>query len=64
LGKDLIKFVRNDMSKYSLLYRNLKPDIRLAALGDDAVAIGGAVASGEATSVNAASGNKAEVVHG
>ena len=52
LGKNLLKTVRNDMSEFSLLYQDKKPDLRLAALGDDAVAIGAAVASGSAKGVS------------
>ena len=51
LGKDLLKLVRDDMSEFSLLYSREKPDVRLAELGDDAVAIGAAVASGDASEV-------------
>ncbi len=47
LGKELIPLICNNFSKYSLIYRHHLPDIRLAALGDDAVAIGAAVASTE-----------------
>jgi glucokinase len=45
LGKDLLPLVRDGMKSNSLCYRERKPDLRLAALGDDAVAIGAAVAS-------------------
>ena len=51
LGKDLLKLVRDDMSEFSLLYSREKPDVRLAELGDDAVAIGAAVASDDASEV-------------
>jgi glucokinase len=44
LGKEMRKQVLDHFSTYSLLYHKKKPDIRLAALGDDAVAIGAAVA--------------------
>lgn len=46
LGKDLLPLVREGMEEFSMSYRERKPDLRLAALGDDAVAIGAAVASG------------------
>ncbi len=52
LGKDLLKLVRDDMREFSLLYSREKPDVRLAELGDDAVAIGAAVASDEASEVS------------
>jgi glucokinase len=45
LGKELLPMVRAGMGSYSMAYRTLKPDLRLAQLGDDAVAIGAAVAS-------------------
>ncbi len=45
LGKELLPMVREGMGSYSMAYRTLKPDLRLAKLGDDAVAIGAAVAS-------------------
>lgn len=45
LGKELLPVVREGMGSYSMAYRSLKPDLRLAELGDDAVAIGAAVAS-------------------
>ena len=45
LGKDLLPVVRDGMESFSMSYRDRKPDLRLAALGDDAVAIGAAVAS-------------------
>lgn len=45
LGKELLPLVREGMGAYSMAYRTLKPDLRLAELGDDAVAIGAAVAS-------------------
>jgi glucokinase len=48
LGKELLPLVREHMKSYSMAYRTLKPDIRLAELGDDAVAIGAAVASASA----------------
>jgi glucokinase len=47
LGKEMRKQVYDHFSTYSLLYHKKKPDIRLAALGDDAVAIGAAVAGSQ-----------------
>lgn len=47
LGKELLPIVREGMEGFSMSYRERKPDLRLAALGDDAVAIGAAVASAE-----------------
>jgi glucokinase len=47
MGKDLLPMVREGMTEFSMSYRERKPDLRLAALGDDAVAIGAAVASAE-----------------
>ena len=47
MGKDLLPIVRDGMEGFSMSYRERKPDLRLAALGDDAVAIGAAVASAE-----------------
>jgi len=52
LGKDLLKLIRDGMSEFSLLYSTQKPDLRLAELGDDAVAIGAAVASGNPDEVS------------
>ncbi len=45
MGHDLLPLVRKGMEEFSMSYRERKPDLRLAALGDDAVAIGAAVAS-------------------
>lgn len=45
MGRDLLPLVRKGMEEFSMSYRERKPDLRLAALGDDAVAIGAAVAS-------------------
>jgi glucokinase len=45
MGDDLLPLVRRGMEEFSMSYRERKPDLRLAALGDDAVAIGAAVAS-------------------
>lgn len=45
MGNDLLPLVRSGMEEFSMSYRERKPDLRLAALGDDAVAIGAAVAS-------------------
>jgi glucokinase len=45
MGRDLLPMVRAGMEEFSMAYRTLTPDLRLAALGDDAVAIGAAVAS-------------------
>jgi hypothetical protein len=45
MGRDLLPMVRAGMEEFSMAYRTLHPDLRLAALGDDAVAIGAAVAS-------------------
>lgn len=45
MGRELLPLVRSGMEEFSMSYRERKPDLRLAALGDDAVAIGAAVAS-------------------
>lgn len=45
MGNVFLPIVREHIQEYSLLYSRRKPDVRLAALGDDAVAIGAAVAS-------------------
>ncbi|MBA3697449.1 MAG: ROK family protein [Planctomycetes bacterium] len=45
MGDELLPLVRDGMTEFSMCYRERKPDLRLAALGDDAVAIGAAVAS-------------------
>ena len=47
MGSIFLPLVRDQLRIYSLLYSNRRPDVRLAALGDDAVAIGAAVASVE-----------------
>jgi glucokinase len=52
LGKDLVKLVRENMSEFSLLYGTKKPDFRLAKLGDDAGAIGAAIAGGQPEEVS------------
>lgn len=49
LHRQMLPLVRQSLIGHSLLYRRRKPDLRLAELGDDAGAIGAAVAStGEA----------------
>lgn len=49
LHRQMLPVVRSSLIAHSLLYRRRKPDLRLAELGDDAGAIGAAVAStGEA----------------
>lgn len=49
LHRQMLPLVRASLITHSLLYRRRKPDLRLAELGDDAGAIGAAVAStGEA----------------
>jgi glucokinase len=45
MGRVFLPLVREHLQDYSLLYSRKRPDVRLAALGDDAVAIGAAVAS-------------------
>jgi glucokinase len=45
MGRELLPLVRSGMEEFSMSYRERKPDLRLADLGDDAVAIGAAVAS-------------------
>ncbi len=45
MGGTLLPMVRSGMSEFSMAYRDRVADLRLAALGDDAVAIGAAVAS-------------------
>ena len=47
LGAAFAEQVGNHLAGSSVLYTRNKPDIRLAVLGDDAVAIGAAVAAGE-----------------
>jgi glucokinase len=50
LSRQMLPLVRQALVEHSMLYRRRKPDLRLAALGDDAGAIGAAVAStGKAT---------------
>lgn len=48
LGKPLLKQVAEHMTGISVLYRRVKPNLVLAGLGDDAVAIGAAVLAGRA----------------
>lgn len=45
LGRALLPEIRANLIHFSLLYQRRKPDVRLAMLGDEAVAIGAAVAS-------------------
>jgi glucokinase len=45
MGHELLPLVRSGMEEFSMSYRERTADLRLAALGDDAVAIGAAVAS-------------------
>jgi glucokinase len=45
MGDELLPLVRDGLSEFSMSYRERSADLRLAALGDDAVAIGAAVAS-------------------
>ena len=45
LGGELLSVVRGFLPDYSALFQLRKPTVRLAALGDDAVAMGAAVAS-------------------
>jgi hypothetical protein len=45
LGGELLSVVRGFLPDYSALFQRRKPTVRLAALGDDAVAMGAAVAS-------------------
>jgi glucokinase len=45
LGRALLPEIRAHLVHYSLLYQRRRPDVRLAKLGDEAVAIGAAVAS-------------------
>ena len=45
MGRELLPLVRHGMAEFSMAYRDRTADLRLAALGDDAVAIGAAVAS-------------------
>jgi glucokinase len=45
MGSQLLPLVRSGMAEFSMAYRERTADLRLAALGDDAVAIGAAVAS-------------------
>ena len=45
MGRELLPLVRSGMAEFSMAYRDRTADLRLAALGDDAVAIGAAVAS-------------------
>ncbi len=46
LGRDLVPLVRRQLKGSCALYRRVAPDLRLAKLGDDAVAIGAAVLAG------------------
>jgi glucokinase len=48
MGKVMLPLVREHLRDYSLLYSRRRSDVRLAGLGDDAVAIGAAVASQDA----------------
>jgi len=48
LGKPLLPRVAARMAEISVLYRRNKPKLVMAALGDDAVAVGAAVAAGQA----------------
>ena len=45
MGRDLLPLVKKGMKEFSMSYRDRSADLRLAALGDDAVAIGAAVAA-------------------
>lgn len=45
MGKVMLPLVREHLREYSLLYSRRRSDVRLAGLGDDAVAIGAAVGS-------------------
>ena len=45
MGRDLLPLVKKGMKEFSMSYRERAVDLRLAALGDDAVAIGAAVAA-------------------
>lgn len=47
LGHDLLPIVQKELGQYSFYQRSTTPLIRLAQLGDDAVAIGAAVAGGQ-----------------
>jgi glucokinase len=47
LGKIMLPLIHEQLHDYSLLYRDKRADIRLAGLGDDAVAVGAAVLSGK-----------------
>jgi len=49
LGKPLLKQVAVHMAETSVLYRRQPPNLVMAKLGDDAVAVGAAVASGTAS---------------
>lgn len=56
LHRQMLPVVRQSLIDHSLLYRQRKPDLRLAALGDDAGAIGAAVASTGASTGTAIGG--------
>ncbi len=48
LGKPMLPRLAARMAETSILYRRAKPRLVMAALGDDAVAVGAAVAAGQA----------------